>query len=146
MKNLSGTRLYIAVAALAVAALLGFQAVAQRPTPTPNQPAFVLTINQITDTVHGQADFEKVLDELQTNLFELYSYDRQTGCRKHTYHMPHHAHHDPCPPGGTPQSAASPGTAQNEGIGELTYIQQRTTIKVPSMYASDIQKVANELK
>ena len=138
MKNLSGTRLFIAVAALAVAALLGFQAFAQRPTPKPN-PAFVLTINQLTDTKIDQAGFEAVLNQLQTDQFELYTINNDGKCKKHTK-----GKKEDCT--GTPTPSTSSGTAMDDRFGELTYIQHRTTIQVPTMYSSDIRIIADQLK
>jgi hypothetical protein len=147
MKILSRSRAYIALAALGILALVSFRAFGQRPTPTqpPEPPTlFVLKIKNVAPTKINQKEFEEVLDTLETQLFDLYTYDENGECRHHTYGTPGHAKHERCSGGGTTSNA--PGTASNDPSATLTYIQHRTTIQVPATSVSDIKKVVDTLR
>jgi hypothetical protein len=144
MKILSGTRTYIALAALAIVALLSFQALAQKPKPTqPPEPSvgqatFILKIRDTVPTKGSQADFEKVLDTLNTTLFDLYTTDEKGECKHHTK-----GNHKVCI---RTDKVTTPESAKTDATGEVTYIQTRTTIQVPSMDSSDIKKVVDQLQ
>ena len=149
MKILSGTRIYIALAALAILALLSFQALAQKPKPTqPPEPpvgqaTFILKIRDTVATKGSQADFERVLDNLKTELFDLYTTDEQGECKRHTHGASGHANHKVCI---RTDKVTMPESAKSDAKGEVTYIQHRTTIAIPSMYSSDIKAVVDQLQ
>ncbi len=140
MKNLSGTFKLMVLAAIGVLAIFTLRAFAAPPPPEPDasKATFVLKIKNVTP-VKDAARFEQVLKHLQTQLYEIDMVDEKGN---HTRLVPgSHAKLDI-----KTDKVTTSEVAKSAATGELTFIATRTTIQVPSMYASDIQAVLGELQ
>jgi len=157
MKTLSGTfKVAVLVAIIGVLAVLTFRTLAQPPTPVPHEPpaskaTFVLKIKNLS-TVKDEENFEDVLKNLKSQLYCV----RMKHSQGHPQgHGPHQGQMEYDITGG-PNACAqldiqtdkvtTSETAKNASEEEFTPIQAHTTIQVPSMSASDIQAVANQLQ
>ena len=144
MKTLSGTFAFklVVLAAVAVIAVLAFRAFMQKDEAT-----FVLKIQKVTP-VKNEADFENVLRNLKTQLYEIYVIDERGNRRKIV-----------------PSTTRSPSSAQSTlnintdkiTTSELALAKKdvggndvspsgTVTYKVLSMSAEDIKDVLDQLQ
>ena len=123
-------------------AILSFRVFAQ-PNPEPTEPpaskaTFVLKIKTVTP-VKDPARFEDVLKHLKTQLYDIVLRD-ENGKEKRL--LPNsNAKLDI-----KTDKVTTSEAAKNAPTGELTLIQTRATRQVPSMFASDIKSVLDELQ
>ena len=127
---------------IGMVAILSFRVFAQ-PNPEPTEPpaskaTFVLKIKTVTP-VKDEARFENVLKHLKTQLYDIVLRD-ENGKEKHL--LPNsNAKLDI-----KTDKVMTSEAAKNAPNGELTLIQTRATRQVPSMFASDIKSVVDELQ
>ena len=127
---------------IGMVAILSFRVFAQ-PYPEPTEPpaskaTFVLKIKTVTP-VKDPARFEDVLKHLKTQLYDIVLRDEH-GKEEHL--LPNsNAKLDI-----KTDKVTTSEAAKNAPTGELTLIQTRATRQVPSMFASDIKSVLDELQ
>ena len=127
---------------IGMVAILSFRVFAQ-PNPEPTEPpaskaTFVLKIKTVTP-VKDEARFEDVLKHLKTQLYDIVLHE-ENGKEKHL--LPNsNAKLDI-----KTDKVTTSEAAKNAPTGELTLIQTRATRQVPSMFASDIKSVVDELQ
>jgi hypothetical protein len=142
MKALSGTSKVMILVVIGMVAILSFRVFAQ-PNPEPTEPpaskaTFVLKIKTAAP-VKDPAHFEDVLKHLKTQLYDIVLHDAD-GKEKHL--LPNsNAKRDI-----KTDKVTTSEVAKNAPTGELTLIQTRATRQVPSMFASDIKSVVDELQ
>ena len=144
------------MAAIGIAAILTFRALAQSPVPTPHVPAaskaaFVLRIQSET-AVKDEENFEDVLKTLKSQLYCLHMKHSQGHPQGHGLHKGQMEYDIT---GGSDACAqldiktdkvTMSGTAKSASGEELTPISTHTTIQVPSMSSSDIKAVLDALQ
>jgi uncharacterized protein YnzC (UPF0291/DUF896 family) len=141
MKTLSGIftfKLGILVA-ITVLAVATYRAFAQTPAAAPEPKAkLVLKIKERTTLRRTPADFESVLKNLKTQLYDIDMVDERG---QHQKIVPQHAKLDI-----KTDKVTTSELAKGAEAGELTLIQTRVTQQVSSMYVSDIKAVVDELQ
>jgi hypothetical protein len=142
MKTLSGTFAFkfgilVVIAVLTVAT---YRAFAQTPAEPPAATAkFVLKIKEPAALKNTPAEFERVLRNLKTQLYDIDLVDEHGG-------------HQKIAPKGSAKldiktdKVITSELAKNAEAGELTLIQTRATRQVSSMYVSDIKDVVDQLQ
>lgn len=141
MKTLSGIfklRLGILVA-IAVLAVATYRVFAQTPAAAAESDAkLVLKIKARTALKNTPAEFERVLRNLRTQLYDIDMVDEHG---QHQHIVPQHTKLDI-----KTDKVTTSELAKSAEAGELTLIQIRATQQVSSMYVSDIKAVVDQLQ